>query len=229
MKKKPMISQAQFDRIAQVLPILQHSEPKLSREFIQAAIFARIPAGRDVFVEGDRIDAIALLISGVVRVYKIGETGREITLYRFGLGESCILTANAILSQQSFPAIATVEQDAEAVMIPASIFRDWVRRYDEWRSFVFDLLSQRLSSVMAIVDEVAFRRMDTRVAGLLLERSRLQNPVHITHQEIAAELGSSREVISRLLEDFNSQGIIRLSRGTIEILDHLSLETRAIV
>jgi CRP/FNR family transcriptional regulator, anaerobic regulatory protein len=224
-----MISQAHFDRIAQVLPFLQHSDPKLSREFMQSAFFTRIPAGRDVFVEGDRIDAIALLISGVVRVYKIGETGREITLYRFGLGESCILTANAILSQQSFPAIATVEQDAEAVMIPADTFRDWVRRYDVWRGFVFDLLSQRLSSVMAIVDEVAFRRMDTRVAVLLLERSRFQNPIRITHQEIAAELGSSREVISRLLEDFTSQGLIRLARGTIEILDHQSLETRSIV
>ena len=224
-----MISQAQFDRIARVLPILGHSDPKLSSEFMQAAIFTRIPAGKDVFVEGDRIDAIALLISGVVRVYKIGETGREITLYRFGLGESCILTANAILSQQSFPAIATVERDAEAVMIPADTFRGWVHRYDAWRGFVFDLLSQRLSSVMAIVDEVAFRRMDTRVAGLLIERSRLQNPIHITHQEIAAELGSSREVISRLLEDFTSQGLIQLARGTIEILDSQSLETRAIM
>jgi CRP/FNR family transcriptional regulator len=217
-----MISQEHFDRIAQALPILKHADPKLSREFMQTAFFARIPAGRDVFVEGDRINAIALLISGVVRVYKIGETGREITLYRFGLGESCILTANAILSQQSFPAIATVEQDAEAVMIPADTFRDWVHRYDLWRGFVFDLLSQRLSSVMALVDEVAFRRMDKRVAALLLERSRLDNPIRITHQEIAAELGSSRE-------DFTSQGLIQLRRGTIEILDHQSLESLAIV
>ena len=224
-----MISQVHFNRITRALPILQHADPQLVREFMQAAIFTRIPAGRDVFVEGDRIDAIALLISGVVRVYKIGETGREITLYRFGLGESCILTANAILSQQSFPAIATVEQDAEALMIPADTFRDWVHRYDLWRGFVFDLLSQRLSSVMAIVDEVAFRRMDTRVATFLLERSRLQNPIRITHQEIAAELGSSREVISRLLEDFTSLGLIRLARGTIEILDYQSLETRSVV
>ncbi len=224
-----MISQEQFNRIAQVLPLLQHADPRLSHEFMQTASFTRIPAGRDVFVEGDRIDAIALMISGVVRVYKIGETGREITLYRFGLGESCILTANAILSQQSFPAIATVEKEADAVMIPADTFRDWVHRYDLWRSFVFDLLSQRLSSVMAIVDEVAFRRMDKRVAALLVERSQIHNPIHITHQEIAAELGSSREVISRLLEDFTSQGLIRLARGTIEVLDSESLETRAIV
>ena len=224
-----MIDQERYMRIARALPILQRADPQLAREFRQAAFFTRIPAGRDVFVEGDRADAIALLLSGVVRVYKIGETGREITLYRFGLGESCILTANAILSQQSFPAIATVEQEAEAVMIPADTFRDWVRRYDLWRGFIFDLLSQRLSSVMAIVDEVAFRRMDTRLASFLLDRSRVQNPIRITHQEIAAELGSSREVISRILEDFAERGLIRAARGTVEILDFESLRTRSVV
>ena len=195
-------------------------------EFKQAAFLAKIVKGKDVFIEGDHCDAIALLISGVVRVYKIGETGREITLYRFGLGESCILTANAILSQQSFPAIATVEQDAEAVMIPAEKFREWVTRHDMWRKFVFDLLSQRLSSVMAIVDEVAFQRMDVRVASLLLTRSRVQNPIRITHQEIAAELGSSREVISRLLEDFSERGFIGVRRGEVEILDPEGLGAR---
>lgn len=222
-----MLDSAQFDRIAQALPILRRAEAQLAHEFRQAAAFARIPKGRDVFVEGDRVDSIALLISGVVRVYKIGETGREITLYRFGLGESCILTANAILSRQSFPAIATVEQEAEAVLIPAAIFRDWVRRSDLWREFVFDLLSQRLASVMAVVDEVAFRRMDRRVAAFLLERGQIQNPLRITHQEIAAELGSSREVISRILEDFASAGTIRPGRGTVEIVEVEALQRRA--
>ena len=224
-----MIDSSQFDRIAQSLPILQQADAAFVREFQHAAFFARIPAGRDVFLEGDRVEAIALLISGVVRVYKIGETGREITLYRFGNGSSCILTANAILSHKNFPAIATVEQDAEAVMIPADIFRDWVRRYDLWREFVFDLFSQRLSTVMAIIDEVVFQRLDRRVASLLLERAKNQNLLRITHQEIAAELGSSREVISRLLEDFVSEGSIRSGRGTIEILDFESLEFRSLV
>jgi CRP/FNR family transcriptional regulator len=155
-----MINSEQFNLLVRVLPVLSHADAGLIREFQQKAFFARIPVGRDVFVEGDQVDAIALLISGVVRVYKIGETGREITLYRFGNGQSCILTANAILSQKNFPAVATVEKEAEAVMIPADTFRDWVRRYDLWREFVFDLLSERLSSVMAIVEEVAFRRMD---------------------------------------------------------------------
>lgn len=223
-----MISPEQFDRIASVLPILKSAQPQWVHEFQQVASFMRIPAGRDVFIEGDRVDGIALLISGVVRVYKIGETGREITLYRFGLGESCILTASAILNQNNFPAIASVEQDAEAVMIPAPVFREWVRCHDVWRDFVFDLLSQRLASVILIVDEVAFRRMDVRIAALLLQRSQTQNPIHITHQEIASELGSSREVISRLLEDFSEQGIIRSGRGEVEILDKNGLKLRAV-
>jgi CRP/FNR family transcriptional regulator len=224
-----MIDPNQYNRINQSLPILRSADPQLVREFQQAASLARIPAGRDIFVEGDHVDAIALLLSGVVRVYKIGETGREITLYRFGLGESCILTANAILSDKSFPAIASVEQDAEAVMIPTETFRAWVRRYDIWREFVFDLLSQRLSSMMEIVDEVAFQRMDVRVASWLLQQAKVQNPLRVTHQHIAAELGSSREVISRLLEDFVSAGLIRSGRGTVEILDFEDLKSRSVM
>jgi CRP/FNR family transcriptional regulator len=224
-----MIDKEQFKRIAEALPLLQRADPQLVQEFQQEAFFARIAAGQDVFLEGDRVEGIALLISGVVRVYKIGETGRQITLYRFGNGQSCILTANAILSQKTFPAVATVEKDAEAVMIPAEVFRKWVGKYDMWREFVFDLLSQRLSSVMEIIDEVAFRRLDTRLATLLLTRSQIQNPIRMTHQEIAAELGSSREVISRLLEDFSERGFVVVSRGEIEILDSEGLRSRTAV
>jgi CRP/FNR family transcriptional regulator len=222
-----MLTPEQYARLAAALPYLLQADPALAREVQQAGFFVRLPAGRDVFTEGQEAGALALLISGRVRVYKIGETGRELTLYRFGLGESCILTANAILSQQTFPALATVEHDAEAVMIPAEVFRAWVQRYAFWRSFVFDLLSQRLAGVMALVEEVAFRRMDARVAGLLLARAASPEPIHVTHQTIAAELGSSREVVSRLIEDFASQGLIRAARGTIAILDRPGLERRA--
>jgi CRP/FNR family transcriptional regulator len=224
-----MINKEQFDRISRTIPVLRHVDPRLSREFQDTAFYTRIPAGHDVFIEGDRVDAIALLISGVVRVYKIGETGREITLYRFGNGESCILTANAILSQKGFPAVATVEKEAEAVMIPADTFRDWVRRYDLWREFVFDLLSQRLSAVMAIVEEVAFRRMDARLASLLMELSQGSDLVRMTHQQLAAELGSSREVISRILEDLSEQGMVEGSRGSIRILDREALQAHSVV
>lgn len=224
-----MLDINQLNRLTLALPFLTRADSSLINELKREAQFARIPAGHDVFVDGDRVDGIALLLSGVVRVYKIGETGREITLYRFGVGESCILSANAILSQKSFPAIATVEEDAEAVMISAEIFRSWVNKYELWREFVFDLLSERLSTVMAVVDEVVFKRMDRRVASWLLNQAKVQNPMRVTHQEIAAELGSSREVISRILEDFSKEGLIESGRGTIEVLDFEGLESRSVM
>jgi CRP/FNR family transcriptional regulator, anaerobic regulatory protein len=224
-----MITSEQFERVAFAMPFLHRADKSLGEELKRHANFAKIPAGHDVFVDGDRVDGIALLLSGVVRVYKIGETGREITLYRFGLGQSCILSANAILSDKSFPAIATVEEDAEAVMIPADVFREWVNKYSLWREFVFDLLSDRLSTVMAVVDEVVFKRMDRRVASFLLNQARVQNPMRVTHQEIAAELGSSREVISRILEDFSREELISSGRGTIEVLDLEGLESRSVM
>lgn len=223
-----MIDNEQFTRIQRTLPLLKQADSKLVEDFQRSAYFTRIPAGHDVFVEGDDADAIALLLSGVVRVYKISDTGREITLYRFGLGESCVLTATAIVARQPFSAIATVEQDAEAVMIEADTFREWIQRYDLWRDFLFSLLSQRLFSVMELVDEVTFRRMDIRIAAFLLERSQATPVISVTHQEIAAELGSSREVVSRILENLAGKGIIRVLRGSVEILDKAQLENLSI-
>lgn len=222
-----MIDEESYRQIVRALPILRRADPQLAREFRQAASLVRLPAGSDVFAEGDQVDAIALLLSGTVRVYAIGETGREITLYRFGLGESCVLTTSAILNRRTFPAIATVEQDGEAVLIPAEIFRRWVQRSDLWRDFVFDMLSQRLASLMEVLDDVTFRRMDARVASLLLTRSRVQNPMRLTHQQIAAELGTSREVISRLLEEFARRGLVRIGRGEVEVVDAAGLQARA--
>jgi CRP/FNR family transcriptional regulator len=120
-----------------------------------------------------------------------------------------------------------VEQATEAVMIPADIFRDWISRYDVWRTFLFDLLARRLSSVIATVDEVAFRRMDARVSALLLAHDDGHAMARLTHQQIAAELGSSREVISRLLEDLEADGLVRRSRGMIQLVDIPGLRARA--
>jgi len=125
-----MISKDQFRRLLRSVLNFAEAGEDLHRAIQENAIFRCIPAGADVFVEGDQADPIALLFSGIVRVYMIGESGHEITLCRFGHGESCILTVNTIPSQKTFPAITTVEEQAEAVLIPADIFRDWVRRHD---------------------------------------------------------------------------------------------------
>ncbi len=224
-----MLTSVQMERIQHVLPILNTAETQLNREFQAKTYYAKIPAGKDVFMEGDEAEAIAVLLSGSVRVYRISETGREITLYRFGHGESCILTANAILNQKTFPAIATIEADAEAVMIPADVFRDWIKRFDVWREFVFNLLSDRLNAILSVVDEVVFQRMDKRVAAWLAAKASQNDRIRITHQEIASELGSSREVISRILDDLSQRGLVESGRGNIDILDYEALKSFSVM
>jgi CRP/FNR family transcriptional regulator len=111
--------------------------------------------------------------------------------------------------------------------VPAAAFRAWVGQSETWREFVFQLLSLRLMSVLTLVDDVVFRRMDARVAALLQERSVTSNPVPVTHQELAAELGSSREVVSRILEGMVAAGTIRTGRGAVEVLDAPALAALA--
>ena len=223
-----MLQAAQLARLYEMLPFLRDPGSQMTQDFAVSASIQRVPAGTTVFVEGDECGAIAILLSGGVRVHKMSETGREITLYRFVAGESCILTANCILSRRQFPAIATVECDSEAVFIPAATFRDWVNRYPAWRDYVFNLLAQRLSVLMAVINEVAFRRMDARVADLLIARQVPTRPkLNLTHQQIADELGTSREVVSRILEDFAGNGWIETGRGTITILDAAGLTAKA--
>lgn len=211
-------------RLGSALTILERLEPEIAEEFIEHSMLMRFASGRDIMDAGDRVDAIPLVISGSIRVYQIAESGREITLYRFGPGECCVLSADSILGDRLFPARAQVLEDAEVVMIPAQRFNDWLARSAAWREFVFGAMSQRLVSLMHTLDDVAFARLDRRIAGLLAGRTeRHSERVRITHQEIADELGSSREVVSRVLEDLQDQGVVRLSRGVIEILDRARL------
>ncbi|MCS6772504.1 MAG: Crp/Fnr family transcriptional regulator [Anaerolineae bacterium] len=186
-----------------------------------------MPARSQIFAEGDECNALAFMLKGVVRVFKVSETGREITLYRFERGESCILTINCILGNRQFPAVAVAEENAEAVMVAAEAFRTWIDRYAFWRSYVFNLLSQRLAAVIEVVDEVAFRQMDARVAEWLLVHAGSSDQVKATHQAIAADLGTSREVVSRILQDFVADGMVETGRGFILLRNRDSLQRRA--
>ncbi|MBI5664331.1 MAG: Crp/Fnr family transcriptional regulator [Nitrospirae bacterium] len=186
-----------------------------------------IPKGEFIFLEGDECRQLALILAGTVRVYKPAESGREITLYRLGPGESCILTASCIFAHGSFPAVAVTEEDIEAGVIPSLIFREWISRHDIWRTYVFNLLSKRLSEVIATIEEVAFRRMDIRIAEMLVKlHSLYKEGIKTTHQDIAMELGTSREVVSRILKNFEYENLISLKRGIIQVNDILGLRKR---
>jgi CRP/FNR family transcriptional regulator len=190
------------------------------------ASLARFEAGRDLMAAGDRVEAVPVIISGTIRVFWIGESGREITLYRFGPGECCVLSADSILGNRLFPARAQVAETVEVAFIPAPVFNALLARSAEWRARVFGAMSQRLLSLMDTLDAVAFGHMDTRVASLLLQRAGHQPALlRITHQQIADELGSAREVISRVLEDLRARGVLKLARGSIEVIHPEALES----
>ncbi len=214
-----MIDENKFKEIIERYPAIKAAGAELMEQFRQFALLKKISAGETIFIENDSCSFFALLLSGRVRVFKEGESGREITLYRFEKGESCILTMSCILSDSLYPAIAAAEEDSEVYLIPAEVFRQWVSKFDAWRKYVFEILSKRLSAVIMVVEEVAFRRVDSRIAELLLEKSDEQGKIRLTHQQIASELGTSREVVTRLLKDFEQEKLISVSRGEISTLD----------
>jgi CRP/FNR family transcriptional regulator len=210
---------ATLSRLTQAFGFLAPA-PKndFSRRFAEAATAVRLEKGASVCQEGSVCSHLALVYEGTARVYKLGENGREITLYRIGPGESCILTASCILSSSPFPAFAECETMVRAAVVPAIEVQRWLAESAPWRDYVFGLLARRLADIISVVEEVAFHRMDRRIAGYLTEQSARDGlTLHATHQEIASELGTSREVVSRILKDFEHRQLIRVSRGSIAI------------
>ncbi len=208
-------------------PSLFEDDPQFLQRVEKSALVKRLPAGVFVCHEGDNCGVLPLLLSGRARVHKVAESGREITLYRIEAGDSCVLTASCIMSNIPFPALAITETEVEALLVPAAAVRAWMGESPAWRNYIFQLVASRLADVIAVVEEVAFRRMDARVADLLLQRADAAGEAHITHQELAVDLGSSREVVSRILRDLENEGMIRRHRGAIVLLDQGGLRRKA--
>ena len=178
-----------------------------------------------ICMEGTMCSHLALVLDGRARVYKSGAEGRELTLYRVHPGESCILTTSCILSDRPFPAFAVAETTLTARLVPAATVKQWMEQHVPWRTYVFDLLARRLDTVIASLEEVAFRRLDARLATTLLEAHATAegDTIRTTHEQLAADLGSAREVISRLLKHFEHDGLVVLARGAVTIQDRAGL------
>lgn len=208
--------------LAQV-PFITEAPPELRSLLTEAASIVHLAAGEYFLREGDSCAHFAIVVSGKMRVFKLGENGHEITLYHVGPGEACPLNVSCILSDRLVPAMARVEEDVDAVVFPAAMFRRWIAEHESLRTFVFQMFAERLAEVMSLVEEVAFRRMDQRLAhrlGELFRRGGASLPaVEITHADLAADLGTAREVVSRLLKEFERLGAIGLSRGRIFLRD----------
>lgn len=211
MKDTPALRETVFN----LFPLFGKAGDHVQAELFEHGNLAEIPAEQFLCLEGNKCSGIPLVLRGRARVYKLGESGREITLYRVEPGESCILTASCIMSDVEFPAFAATETEVEAIVIPPSVLHRWVSQYEVWSEFLWGLLASRFSEVISLVEEVAFQRVDKRTAEYLLHAGDADGRIKKTHQDIAADIGSSREVISRILKEFEHKGLITLSRGEI--------------
>lgn len=187
---------------------------------LEAASTHTFPAGAPLMRHGDPCESFLLLTRGVARVFESSDSGREIVLFRVRAGELCVLTLGDLLAARPYSASATAEEDVEVVVIPAAKFRHAMTQSEGFRNFVLSSLTQRLCGLMGLVEQVTFQRLDLRLACLLGQMFGQSNAtvVRITHQELANELGTSREVVSRFLKEFERMGCIHLRRGEIELI-----------
>ncbi len=215
-----MISDHQQALFESHFPFIQRCNKAFVDTFFASVKYMQLPAGVSICDEGQQCAQLAMVLDGIGRVYKLSPSGREITLYRIHSGESCVLTASCIMSENAFPAMAITETPVSAILVSPKNVREWFCKDPEWQKFIFGLLSFRLSDIISVVEEVAFKRIDVRIAEQLVRHLEHADLVlQKTHAELAADVGSSREVISRILKDFAQRGLVNLTRGSIEVLD----------
>lgn len=192
------------------------------QDLIQSATLAKFSVGQQIFGVGYSCDHYLLLIAGLVKAQLLSENGREILLYQVRPGDSCVLTTSCLLAGgECYPAEAYAQEDSTAFVIPSSSFSRCIAQSQFFREFVFNNFAERLSNVLSKMDEVVFSGIDARLAKELLIFNESQ--VKITHQELATKLGSVREVVSRHLKQFETNGWVSLGRGTVSILDSEAL------
>lgn len=189
-------------------------------EFLDAtARVSSIKQGAVLFGPGSPANNLLLLVSGTVRVQQLSESGREIVLYRVNSGESCVLTTACLLAFENYSAEGIAETDLEAVLVPRDGFDELMSLSREFRAFVFEAYSKRITDLFLVIEEIAFKRMDVRLAERLIALRGAQDSLHLTHHQLAVELGTAREVVSRQLKEFERRGWVRLNRGVITLHD----------
>jgi len=205
-----------LSQVLKLYPVLGKIPPAAANQALARARSLSLAAGAVVFDERHACQGFPMLLSGSIKVVKTAPNGRELQLYRVTPGESCVITSSCLLGKTLYTARGVAESDLELLIVPPDAFEELLRNQEPFRGYVFGLFSERLSELMQLVEEVAFRKLDQRLAALLLTRGRV---IQATHQSLADDLGSVREMISRLLKNFDEQGLVALGREQIEVLD----------
>ncbi len=206
--------------LLQRFPALAALPPDLLERLLAQAHRRSMAAGAVLFDRNAPCEGFPLVLEGTVRVSTVSPGGREIVLYRVTPGEGCILSGGCLLGHTDYAASGVAETDVVLLRLPPALFNELMARSEPFRRFVFDMYGARLAEVMELVEEVAFRKMDTRLARLLVQ----QGPVvAATHQALADELGSVRVFVSRVLRSFEERGWVRLERERVTVTDAQAL------
>lgn len=204
-------------------PVLQQLPAAALAAIEHSAQWLQVPAGATLFDELQACEGFPFVVRGTIRVSKCAPNGRELPLYRVATGETCIISSSCLLASEQYNARGTTESETLLMLLPKTVF-DASMAEPAFRNFIFHLFAERIAELMQLIEEVAFRKLDQRLASLLLGKGRL---LQVTHQQLADELGSVREMISRLLKNFADQGLVRLGREQVEILDPAGLRQLA--
>jgi CRP/FNR family transcriptional regulator len=205
------------------LAFYQEAPPELQAIISRAARYVALAPGDILFNEGGPSNDFAAVGVGSIRVFRIGATGREITLYHVRSQESSLVSMLAVLLGTAVMATGQAEVATEAVVLPASALRELVTTSEPMRRYIFETVTRGLIEVTTLLEDLAFRPMESRLAALLLQHFATADVIAMRHEDIAAELGTAREVVSRLLENYARRGAINLSRGRVEMRDEAVL------
>lgn len=206
----------------QHFPEFVNQDDKVLKQLMEAAMLVNLPAGQQVFYPGKACESYLLMLSGCIKAQILSADGREVLLYHVRAGDSCVLTTSCLLGDNRYPAEGYTETDVMAFAIPAVVFHRCLGCSAFFREFVFRSFSSRLADVIKRMEALSFGSADQKLARVLLaEQSRT---IHKTHHELALEMGSVREVVSRHLKRFESYGWLSMKRGSIEIVDAEALK-----
>lgn len=211
-------------RLLALYPTLGSLPKELLQETLSAATLRTAPAGTVFFDESNPCQAFPMLLEGTIRISKVAASGRELPLYRVVPGESCILSTSCMLGTAPYSARGVAETDVTVLALPPAAFDRLVREHAPFRNYIFGLFAERISDLMLLVEAIAFQKLDQRLAALLLGKGQI---IHTTHQALADELGTAREIVSRLLKSFAEHGVVALNREEIQILNPQALRALA--
>lgn len=208
-------------------PGLSRLEAPIKALLMSRSVLIDVPKGTTIFGPGNSPQNMLFLLEGTVKVQQVSESGHEIVLYRIHAGQSCVLTTACLLAYEDYSADGIAETDVQAAAVPRDVFDELVAQSKSFRNFVFAAFSKRITDLFLMIDEVAFQRLDVRLADKLIHLAGTDEVVATTHQQLSVELGTAREVVSRQLQEFQRRGWIEQSRGKVRLLDRDQLEQLA--